>query len=165
MKEKEFLKIFEPISHKLFGFALRILKNSDEANDALQDVLLKLWKMKKKLNHEENIEAYSFKMMNNHCIDKLRSKKRIISYSFDDGKTVPESFSDNKDYEDIDMLERVREEVDKLPHKQKVIVELRDFQGYSYEDISQMTNMTVNAVRVNISRARTRIIEKFERED
>lgn len=161
MKEKEFLEIFEPLSHKLFGFALRMLGNSDKANDAVQEVLLKLWKKRKKIKLEGNIVAYSFKIMNNHCIDKIRMDKRVSSYTFDDNKTFTEYVSDNTDFEDKDLVEKIRKLVEKLPVKQRLSIELRDFQGYSYEEISKITDMTVNAIRVNISRARTRIIEKF----
>jgi len=164
MKEKEFLEILEPITHKLFGIALRLLGNPEDANDTLQEVLLKLWKMRKNLKQDGNIEAYSLRMINNQCIDRLRKEKKINSYTFDESKNVKKYDSDNTDFEDKDMVEFIISEVNKLPFKQRISIDLHDFQGYSYKEISQITNMTVNAIRINISRARTCIIEKFDKE-
>ena len=76
------------LSRNLYGYAFRILRNQEEAEDAVQEVFIKLWNMGKKLDEYNSIEALAVTMIKNFCIDQLRKKKHL-----DSGRTTKTGFS------------------------------------------------------------------------
>ena len=78
MNESEYLALVDPLKHKLFRFAKRFLVSVEEAEDATQDVLLKLWKYRDKLSNYKNPEAFAMTITRNHCLDRLKSKQASI---------------------------------------------------------------------------------------
>ncbi|MGB1309242.1 MAG: RNA polymerase sigma factor, partial [Oceanihabitans sp.] len=75
MTQSEFLHVVMPFKDKLFRLAKRLLVSREEAEDATQEVLLKLWNNKKKIKEYKNVEAFSMTMTKNFCLDKLKSKQ------------------------------------------------------------------------------------------
>ena len=185
MKQKQFLALLNPLEPKLFGFAYRMLRNEEGVKEAMQELRFRLWKKRKDLNTNKNIPAYCFRMMNNICIDTIRHNKKMINSSqspYDEMEQsswneAENSISHNRrkqghisEHPEVvlgqqELIANIRTFVDQLPGKQKVIVELHDFQDFSYDEIANMLDMEVNAVRVNLSRARARIAAKFRKEE
>lgn len=159
MTEKQFLALLEPMQSGLFGFAFRMLRDQDDAQDALQELTYRLWKKRKQLKTNQNIRSYCFTAMNHICIDTLRKREPEtgIQESSDHGSRIT-------DHENGDLVQRIREAVNQLPYKQRVIIELHDFQEFTYPEISAMLNMEVNAIRTNLSRARAKLAKQFEKE-
>lgn len=159
--QKEFLGLLEPMKPALFGFAFRMLGNGEDAKDALQELIYRMWKKRKKLNEQKNIKSYVFTAMHHLCIDELRRRKK--SFNIDEVVDEIPAFAGMTTYV-ADLVEHIRQEVKRLPYKQRVIIELHDFQEFTYDEIAKMMEMEVNAVRVNLSRARARVAEKFKKE-
>ncbi len=170
--------MLEPLQPKLFGFAFRMLRDEDRVKDAMQELNLKLWKKRKELKTNKNISAYCFQIMHNICIDEIRyaEKQRLSSSGlpFSPGqaslgqalqKQGMGSVIQEADFEKRELISRVRKVVDQLPGKQKAIIELHDFQELSHAEIAEILNMEVNAVRVNLSRARAKIVTQFKKEE
>ena len=160
--------MLEPLEPKLFGFAYRMLRNGDKVNDAMQELKLRLWKKRKELDTNSNISAYCFKILHNICIDELRHNESKLKTSSQTKRSVDlgtDGALPDLDFDRKELIQRIRSAVDKLPEKQKAIIELHDFQEFSHPEIAEILNMEVNAVRVNLSRARAKIVAQFKMEE
>lgn len=169
MNKKQFLALLEPLQPRLFGFAYRMLHDGEGAKDAMQELIYKLWKKRKELQTNKNISAYCFQAMHNICIDELRKKGRFTEFS-DDAEKVIEKLewgmqNAERRMENAELITRIRKFVGQLPEKQKAIIELHDFQEFNHKEIAEILDMEVNAVRVNLSRARARIVAQFKKEE
>ncbi|WP_303315976.1 RNA polymerase sigma factor [Flavivirga abyssicola] len=160
MTQVEFLNIVMPFKDKVFRLAKRLLVSTEEAEDATQEVILKLWKNKKKIQEYKNVEAFSMTMTKNFCFDKLKSKQaqnlKIVHSNYEDGNT-----SLQKQVELNDSVDWVSKIIEELPEQQRVIIQLRDIEEYDFDEIAKMLDMNNTAVRVNLSRARKTIREKL----
>lgn|SRR5690606_5627522 len=160
MTQTEFLNIVMPFKDKVFRLAKRLLISTEEAEDATQEVLLKLWNNKENMESYKNVEAFSMTMTKNFCFDKLKSKQaqnlKIVHNNYEDGNT-----SLQKQVELNDSVNWVARIIEGLPEQQRVIIQLRDIEEYDLDEIAEMLNMNNTAVRVNLSRARKTIREKL----
>ncbi|MDB9960557.1 RNA polymerase sigma factor [Oceanihabitans sp.] len=160
MTQTDFLKIVMPFKDKVFRLAKRLLVSREEAEDATQEVLLKLWSNKAKMQDYKNVEAFSMTMTKNFCLDKLKSKQaqnlKLVHSNYQDNKV-----SLQKQLELNDSLDWVSKIIEDLPEQQKMVVQLRDIEQYDYEEICKMLDMNPTAVRVALSRARKTIREKL----
>tara|TARA_R110002012_G_scaffold319389_4_gene539841 strand:+ start:1643 stop:2152 length:510 start_codon:yes stop_codon:yes gene_type:complete len=160
MTQTEFLNIVMPFKDKVFRLAKRLLVSREEAEDATQDIILKLWKNQEKISDYKNIEAFSMTMTKNFCLDKLKSKQaqnlKIVHSNYED-----HNVSLQKEVEVNDSLEWVGRIMEDLPEQQKMVVQLRDIEQYDYDEIAKMLDMNQTAVRVALSRARKTIREKL----
>ena len=147
-----------PIKNKLYRFACRLLRNSHEAEDIVQEVLIRLWTRREKLKEYRSIEAFAMVITKNLCLDKLKLK----SNKTEELNQRNELFTEITPYvemETSDSYNKIRELIDQLPEQQRIIIHLRDVEGYAYEEIAELTGLTENTIRVNLSRARKKIRE------
>ena len=160
MTQVEFLNIVMPFKDKVFRLAKRLLVSTEEAEDATQEVLLKLWSNKAKFEDYKNVEAFSMTMTKNFCFDKLKSKQaqnlKIVHNNYEDGNT-----SLQKQVELNDSVNWVSKIIEDLPEQQKLVIQLRDIEAYDLDEIAKMLDMNNTAVRVTLSRARKTIREKL----
>jgi len=160
MNEQAFLDRVMPFKDKVFRLAKRFLVSKDAAEDATQDVYLKLWKNKEKLLSYNNVEAFTMTMIKNHCLDVLKLKSssnlKIIHSNYKDNSQNLDKQTDNKDSVNI-----IHQLIEKLPPKQKLIIQLRDVEQYSFEEIGKILEIQPTAIRVALSRARKTIREQL----
>ena len=134
--------------------------STEEAEDATQEVLMKLWSNKAKMQEYKNVEAFSMTMTKNFCLDKLKSKQaqnlKLVHSNYQDTK-----LSLQKQLELNDSVDWVARIIEELPDQQKMVIQLRDIEQYDFEEIGQMLDMNPTAVRVALSRARKTIREKL----
>ena len=160
MTQTEFLNIVLPFKDKVFRLAKRLLVSREEAEDATQEVLLKLWNNKLKIVEYKNVEAFSMTMTKNYCFDKLKSKQaqnlKIVHSNYEEKNTPLQ-----KQVELNDSVSWVAKIIAELPEQQKMIIQLRDIEDYDFDEISKMLDMSNTAVRVALSRARKTIREKL----
>jgi len=160
MTQTEFLKIVMPFKDKVFRLAKRLLVSREEAEDATQEVLLKLWHNKAKIQEYKNVEAFSMTMTKNFCLDKLKSKQaqnlKLVHSNYQD-----HNVSLQKQLELNDSVDWVSKIIEDLPEQQKMVIQLRDIEQYDFEEICKMLDMNATAVRVALSRARKTIREKL----
>ncbi len=160
MTQIEFLNIVMPFKDKVFRLAKRLLVSREEAEDATQEVLLKLWNNKKRMQEYKNVEAFSMTMTKNFCFDKLKSKQaqnlKIIHSNYEDG-----NISLQKQVELNDSVQWVSKIIEGLPEQQRTIIQLRDIEEYDLDEIAKILGMKNTAVRVALSRARKAIREKL----
>lgn len=142
----------------MFRLALSLLNNRDDAEDAVQEVFVKIWKMQEKMANLKNIKAFMMTVTRNHCLDKLKSKRnRFLTLNEDITKQT--TSSPYESLEQADLVNKVKEVMQLLPEQQRTIVHLRDVEGYNFEEIMEITGWDMNYLRVNLSRGRKRIKE------
>ena len=162
MNSDEFKKLVLPYGKKLFHFARLILKDEYAAQDAVQEVYIKLWNMRKELLKINNIEAFAIKITRNWCLDRLKKKNPLLidnySTGFDQQKDAHEPYKMLERDEKIRNLYAIMET---LPEQQRMLIRLRDIDGYEFDEISEITNLNEVTIRVNLSRARKKIREEL----
>jgi len=160
MNQKEFLDKVLPFKDKVYRLAKRLLISNDEAEDATQELYFKLWKNKSDIQKYDNVEAYAMRMTKNYCLDQLKSK-RASNLTLIHSNYLDESISLQRDIEFRDSAEIIKKMIDKLPDKQRIIIQLRDIENYEYDEIGKIVNMESTAIRVALSRARKTLREQF----
>ena len=163
MNQSDFLKVVLPFKDKVFRLSQRLLTSTEEAEDATQELLFKLWKNRDKIASYRNTEAFAMTMTKNYCYDRLKSKQASNLTLIHSNYKEKETSLENK-LEYIDSVDRVHLLIDNLPNQQKLIIQLRDIEQYDFEEICEMVNMKPTAVRVSLSRARKTIREQLTKQ-
>jgi RNA polymerase sigma-70 factor (ECF subfamily) len=164
MTRNAFNDIIHNNYRKLYIIAFRILRNQQEAEDVVQEVFIKMWKMKEKLDQYDDVGALAVTITRNNCIDLLRKWKHIDSER--DGAEMlnvelsPSPYDQLVNSETSAILYKIIED---LPPNFRDIVRLREIDGLSYEEIALKTETNINSLRVTVSRARSIIRDKYIR--
>lgn len=160
MDQTTFMNLVNPFKGKVFRMAKRLLVSTEEAEDATQEVMLKLWNRNDQLSQYQSVEALAMTMTKNYCLDQLKSKRagnlKIVHSNFTDREAPLQ-----KKVEDRDTWNWFEKIMADLPEQQKMIVQLRDIEEYEYEEIAAVMGMNETAVRVALSRARKNIREQL----
>ena len=166
MKEVSFRNDILPLKDILYRLALRITLNRAEAEDIVQDTLIKVWNRRDDWAQMDNIEAYSMTVCRNLALDHIeRADNRTASLD-DNGTERPDTASSPLERTaQLDRIEIVRSLIDSLPEKQRSCIQLRDFEGRTYKEIARVLDISEEQVKVNIFRARQTIKFKFQQYD
>jgi len=157
MQFNDFEKMVIPFKDKLYRFSLRIVGNAFDAEDVIQEVMVKLWKKREVLETVENKEAWCMTITRNMSIDWLRGKKKP-SLDIADRQDIKDTSIDAQSQMELNDLQKmVRNCIAELPEKQKEVIHLRDIEGYSYKEIAEITHTSVDQVKVLIYRGRQRL--------
>jgi RNA polymerase sigma factor (sigma-70 family) len=158
MNQNEFVQLVAPFKDKVFRLAKRLLVSRVEAEDATQEVLVKLWSNNEGLAQYNSIEALAMTMTKNYCLDQLKSKRagniKIVHTNYTDREA-----SLQQKVEDSDSLNWVEKVINQLPEQQRLIIQLRDIEQYELEEIAKVLEMNETAIRVALSRGRKTIRE------
>lgn len=160
MEQKEFETLIRQIRPKLYAEALRLLTDSDEAEDVTQETVLKLWTIRQQLEIYRSMEALAVVMVRRLAL----SRKRVAT-------TIPLSNWQQTDTDSIDSPEDLlisREEETKvikmistLPDAQQTVLRMKHIDGLETSEIARITGSSEEAIRQNLSRARKRILKTF----
>ena len=160
MQSKDFINLLDPFKDKLFRIAKRLLVSHEEAEDATQEVIVKLWKQKEKLTEYRSVEALAVTMTKNYCLDQLKSKRaqnlKLVHSNYRDFDT-----SIDKKIELQDTTNWIAKIIEQLPENQKLVFQLRDIEGYEFEEIAEMLDISETNARVILSRVRKIIKEEL----
>lgn len=162
MQILDFRKDILPLKDKLFRLALRITFDRAEAEDIVQETLLRVWNKRDEWMHFNSAEAYCLTVARNLAIDRSERKDAQAvaltqELELDPGDTpTPHDRLVNKE-----RLELVYRLIDGLPEKQRLIMQLRDVEGKSYKEIAALLNLTEEQVKVNLFRARQKVKQRF----
>lgn len=160
MTQKEFLNQVMPFKDKVYRLAKRLLVSTDEAEDATQELFVKLWKKKEEIVSLKSVEAYAMTLTKNYCLDRLKSKQagnlKLVHSNY-----IEKDTSLDKRVELENSVHIVKRLMNQLPEQQRIIIQLRDVEEYEYDEICEILNMNQTAVRVALSRARKTIREQL----
>jgi RNA polymerase sigma factor (sigma-70 family) len=157
MTKEEFQKQVIPMGDKMYRIALRLLGDSETAKDVLQELYLKLWEIRADLHKMNSIDAFACTILKNKCLDKLRLQKDTVDV--DILKTIgnnPETA-----FEMEEGVVTIRKLMQKLPEKQRTIMQMRDIDSCTFEEIALLVDTSVNNVRVQLCIARKWIKEEL----
>ena len=167
MKKISFQNDVLPLKNKLFRLALRITLNREEAEDVVQDTMIKVWNSRERWQELDSIEAYSLTIARNLSIDRIKkmdnqndSLEEQTTERLDETSSTPSERMIQKDKLDI-----VRNIINELPEKQRSCLQLRDIEGKSYKEIADILSITEDQVKVNIFRARQTVKQRFQQFD
>jgi RNA polymerase sigma factor (sigma-70 family) len=164
MTRTDFNELVQRLSRKLYSYAFRILRNQEEAEDAVQETFIKLWKMQEKLIDYNSIDALAATMTRNYCIDLIRKQKN--AHYEEPGNQASIQMTSPSPHEQLEKLESnelIHKIIDNLPDAFKVIITLKEIDGFSYEEIAEKTNQNINTLRVTLSRARRLIRDEYNK--
>lgn len=143
------------ISHaeRFYRVAFHILESREEAEDAVQELYLKLYESKHRLMAVSEPLAYGISVLRNICIDRIRRRTVRKAEPVDERIPLEEAPPDSRAVSK-DLLESLMTEMDKLPDRQAVVLKMKAVEGLDYKDISELTGLSQVHVRVLVSTAR-----------
>ena len=153
------------MKNELYRLALRITMNAADAEDVVQETMMKVWNRRDQWEQIESIEAFCMTICRNLSLDKVRrmdNQAQSLDAAYD---PKDQHVASNPEEQAIqsDRIRLVRQLINQLPEKQRSCMQLRDMEGKSYKDIATILDITEEQVKVNIFRARQTIREKFKR--
>ena len=164
MKKISFRNDILPLKYYLYSLALRITLNPAEAEDIVQETMIKVWNKREQWNDIESIEAFCLTICRNISLDKMRKMENQNQSLEESEHDAPDqSYSSNPEEQAMqqDKLMLIRRLINALPEKQRSAMQLRDFEGKSYKEIAQIMDISEEQVKINIFRARQTIRQKF----
>jgi len=161
MQEISFRNNILPLKDKLFRVALRITFDRAEAEDVVQDTMIRVWNKRDEWSQMESIEAYCLTVCRNLAIDRSQKKEaQNMPLTTDIEQTIIASGPDDQLVNE-ERIKIIHQLINELPEKQRVIMQLRDIEGESYKEISNVLQLTEEQVKVNLFRARQKIKQRY----
>jgi RNA polymerase sigma-70 factor (ECF subfamily) len=164
-----FEKLIEAYQKKVFNIALRMLGNYDDACDIAQEVFIRAFKSIKDFREQAMFSTWIYKIATNACLDELRRRKNRVFISIDEEVKLEEGdlkrqIEDDKPSPDIEveqneMREEINKAISELSEEHRVVIVLRDIQGFTYEEIAKITKCPEGTVKSRINRARQALKE------
>lgn len=149
MKTAEYNKIVNELSDRLYRYALKLTADTEAAKDLVQESFLKLWKNVERIE-PDHARPFLYRVLFNKMVDDKRKMKRITHMD-----VMPERAVDKNVYNEE--KEIINQAFAQLEERQKKIIMLRDWDGYSYEEIAEILEINLNQVKVNLFRARKKM--------
>ena len=149
-----FEKQVVPLGDKLYRYALRILKDGPEAQDVVQDVMIKVWEKREQWSGWKNMEAMCMTITRNLAIDRSRGKHRQSQDLPDYHEEPSEDPTPIEAVASSDAMQVIEAAMNELPLKQKEVIHLREVEGHTYSEIADILDIPMSQVKVNLHRAR-----------
>lgn len=161
MGSERFKKEILPLRQQLFLMSLKLLEDEQDAEDAVQESLLKLWRVRDTLKSYENPGAFATTVTKNICLDKIKIKKQ--NETLDDNFSLSVGDNPHLQLERKNTEQILRTIIQSLPTLQQQIITMKDVEEYEIEEIAEITGTKMEAVRTNLSRARKKVREEYLR--
>ena len=161
MQEISFRNDILPLKDKLFRLALRITLDRAEAEDVVQDTMIRVWNKRDEWQQFESVEAYCLIVAKNLAIDRSQKKD---AQNVELSPEMAEEADTSGPYDRLVNNERMKiihRLIDELPEKQRLIMQLRDIEGESYKEIAKVLQLTEEQVKVNLFRARQKVKQRY----
>ena len=157
MDQETFKKNIFSLKDEMYRFAKRFVSSVDEAEDVVQDLMMKFWQKREELLQYENVRAFALRCVKNECLNRLKHHDVKMNFA-----AVQIS---NVDYykNDVNNLkDHILKFISHLPEKQKMVIHLKDVEEYEVSEIAEVMEMEENAVRANLMRARQKVKEQIK---
>ena len=165
MEQEQFKREILPLRKQMLQYARSVLENPEDAEDVVQEVLMKLWYMRQELHRYDSVTALSVEMTKNLCLNRLKVAQRKIErlehfstaeLAFE--SEIPSPLAQLEQKDDVAHVMRI---IDRLPELQQTILRMRHIDGFEIDEIAELTGSKPEAVRMNLSRARKKVKEIF----
>ena len=150
-----------PLKDKLFRLALRITFDRAEAEDVVQDTMIRVWNKREEWTQFGSIEAYCLTVAKNLAIDRSQKKEAQnveLTPEMEEDSEISGPYDQLVNNERMSIIHRL---INELPEKQRLIMQLRDIEGESYKEIAKILNLTEEQVKVNLFRARQKVKQRY----
>ena len=162
MKTKDFEDKVLSLSDRIYPMVARMLENRENAEDAVQEIMIKLWDRRKKINNHPNIPGLVFVTARNYCIDLLKKKHPAVDSTDYQLTLIPSQLNENQvEWKELTTI--IESLLEGLPTQQREVMLMRDIDGFEFAEIAATTNLKVEHVRVLLSRARKQIGIKLKK--
>lgn len=156
-----------------FNIAYRMLGNTEDAADATQDAMIKVYKSINSFKGHSSFSTWLYRIVTNTCLDELRKRKKDKTLSYDkeieteegtmereipDTRNIPEEVVERKE-----QLQDLVQAINGLPQQYKTVIVLRDIKGFSYEQIAEILDCSQGTIKSRISRARMALKENIQK--
>ena len=161
MQEISFRDDILPLKDKLFRLALRITFDRAEAEDVVQDTMIRVWNKREEWTQFGSIEAYCLTVAKNLAIDRSQKKEAQnveLTPEMEEESEISGPYDQLVNNERMSIIHRL---INELPEKQRLIMQLRDIEGESYKEIAKILNLTEEQVKVNLFRARQKVKQRY----
>ncbi|MEQ2935282.1 RNA polymerase sigma factor [Bacteroides fragilis] len=161
MQEISFRDDILPLKDKLFRLALRITFGRAEAEDVVQDTMIRVWNKREEWTQFGSIEAYCLTVAKNLAIDRSQKKEAQnveLTPEMEEESEISGPYDQLVNNERMSIIHRL---INELPEKQRLIMQLRDIEGESYKEIAKILNLTEEQVKVNLFRARQKVKQRY----
>lgn len=149
----EIIRMHQP---RIYGLALRMLKNADDAADAAEEAIVRIWRALPRFKGRAEFSTWAYTITRNTCLDFIKKQPKTV-----DIEELPAAASDDADpAEQAERSERiriVRRAIEALPDRLRDVIIMRDIEGYSYAEIARLTDTEEGTVKSRINRARSRL--------
>ncbi|WP_244272759.1 RNA polymerase sigma factor [Natronincola peptidivorans] len=149
---------------RAFNIAYRVLGNIEDANDVTQEALIKVYKSIHNFKGNSSFSTWLYSIVNNACIDFIRKNKKVkllyIDKQEEDGyqKEIPDEINTPEClFEKNEVKRMIHDAINQLNYEQRTIIVLRDIQGFSYQEIGEILNISEGTVKSRINRARNNL--------
>ena len=161
MKEISFRNDILPLKDKLYRLALRITLDSAEAEDIVQDTMIRVWNKRDEWAQFNSIEASCLMVARNLAIDRSQKSEAQNIELTTETQEMSDGSTPERQLERSEQMDLVRKLINELPEKQRTIIQLRDIEEKSYKEIADVMQLTEDQVKVTLFRARQRIKAKY----
>lgn len=161
MKEISFRNDILPLKDKLYRLALRITLDSAEAEDIVQDTMIRVWNKRDEWAQFNSIEAFCLTVARNLAIDRSQKSEAQNIELTTETQEMSDGSTPERQLERSEQMDLVRKLINELPEKQRTIIQLRDIEEKSYNEIADVMQLTEDQVKVTLFRARQRIKAKY----
>ena len=161
MQEISFRDDILPLKDKLFRLALRITFDRAEAEDVVQDTMIRVWNKREEWTQFGSIEAYCLTVAKNLAIDRSQKKEAQnveLTPEMEEESEISGPYDQLVNNERMSIIHRL---INELPEKQRLIMQLRDIEGESYKEIAKILNLTEDQFKVNLFRARQKVKQRY----
>ena len=160
MEQAQFKKEVLPLRERLMLYAERLLENKSDAEDIIQEVFLKLWRMRGDLGNYVSIDALSVTMTKHLCLNRLKVNQRKQE-DLEGLVLIDNNLSPAEQLEQKDSITQVERIIDQLPGLQQAVLRMKHIDGMEIDEIAALTGSSSEAIRMNLSRARRKVKEIF----
>lgn len=161
MELKEFETTVLPLRERMLIVAQRMLTDSQDAEDAVQEALIRLWQSKGVLTDHPNVGGYAMQTVKNVCLNKIKARKQNVPLD-----QMPPDADLRTPYMQTELNDSaaiIQQIISQLPALQQLVITMRDMEEYEMDEIARIAGSNVAAVKVNLSRARKRVRDEFIR--
>lgn len=151
-----------PLRNQLVFYAQRLLNNTEESEDIVQEVFLKLWYMREELDQYNSIPALSVQITKHLCLNRLKVLQRVCESPEGQYLASP-PLNPHLQLGQKDQVTQVMRIIDRLPNLQQTVLRMKHVDGFEVEEIAELTGSTPEAIRMNLSRVRKRVKELFQK--
>jgi len=155
------MDISQQIKDKIYRLALSLLGSKEDAEDLTQEVIIKIWAKRHDGKNNQITEALALKITRDLSLNILkhrkvkRKKHRIMMLR------RANNGNEGNNYENKDLIAITKGLIQQLPDMQRTVIHLRDIEGFEFEEIQQILEIDINAIRMNLSRARKKVRDEL----